>query len=88
MRLIDADALKQEFNLHFGGISHAVAAAKLIDAAPTIPRIVHGKWEDDEEDPLTWRCSNCGYHVFRYNNTPYCHNCGAIMDEQGVSKCS
>lgn len=37
-----------------------------------------GKWVDDG-DPLNWVCSECGYRVFRYNNTPYCPNCGADM---------
>lgn len=36
------------------------------------------KWVDDG-DPLTWVCSECGYRVVRYNNTPYCPNCGADM---------
>lgn len=30
MRLIDADALKKDFNLNFGGVSHAAAAAEII----------------------------------------------------------
>lgn len=36
MRLIDADALKHEFNICFGGVSHAVAANAIIDNAPTV----------------------------------------------------
>lgn len=36
MRLIDADALKKDFNLNFGGVSHAVAAAEIIDRQPTV----------------------------------------------------
>lgn len=35
-RLIDADALKKDFNLNFGGVSHAAAAAEIIDLQPTI----------------------------------------------------
>ena len=35
MRLIDADALKKEFNVFFGGVAHAVIAAKIIDEAPS-----------------------------------------------------
>ena len=35
-RLIDADALKKDFNLNFGGVSHAAAAAEIIDRQPTI----------------------------------------------------
>lgn len=31
-----------------------------------------GKWIND-------RCSVCGYKVMPWNNTPYCHRCGADM---------
>ena len=34
-----------------------------------------GEWID-EGDPLTLRCSKCGYQVARYNNTNFCPNCG------------
>jgi hypothetical protein len=37
-----------------------------------------GKWVDDG-DPLSWVCSECGYRVARYNNTPHCPNCGVKM---------
>ena len=35
-RLIDANALKKDFNLNFGGVSHAAAAAEIIDRQPTV----------------------------------------------------
>ena len=35
-RLIDADALKKDFNLNFGGVSHAAAAAEIIYRQPAI----------------------------------------------------
>lgn len=35
-RLIDADTLKKDFNINFGGVSHAAAAAEIIDRQPTI----------------------------------------------------
>ena len=35
-RLIDVDELKKDFRLNFGGVSHAVAACKIIDRQPTI----------------------------------------------------
>ena len=38
-----------------------------------------GKWVDDG-DPLMLTCGNCGYAVMRYNNTPFCPNCGAKME--------
>lgn len=34
-----------------------------------------GKWIDNG-DPLTITCGKCGYDVARYNNTPFCPNCG------------
>ena len=39
-----------------------------------------GKWVDDG-DPLMLTCGNCGYGVMRYNNTPFCPNCGAKMED-------
>lgn len=61
-------------------------AVKIMDIAKSIiiaipseqPEQKLGKWIDDG-DSLTWVCSECGYRVARYNNTPYCHNCGADM---------
>lgn len=42
MRLIDADELKKDFNLNFGGISHAAAVTEIIDRQPTIdPESLH-----------------------------------------------
>lgn len=40
-----------------------------------------GEWVDDG-DPLMITCGNCGYGVKRYNNTPFCPNCGARMEEK------
>ena len=37
-RLIDANALKKDCNLNFGGVSHAAAAAEIIDRQPTVDR--------------------------------------------------
>lgn len=34
-RYIDADIAKQEFNVGFGGVSHAVIANQIIDSVPT-----------------------------------------------------
>jgi len=33
-----------------------------------------GKWVNDE-------CTNCGYVVRPWNNTPYCPSCGAKMEK-------
>lgn len=40
--------------------------------------IKEGKWIDFS--PADWQCSECYYIVMRYNNTPYCPNCGAKME--------
>ena len=47
-----------------------------VDAVP----VKHGRWIYENDDPSMIPCSMCGYQVFRYNNTPYCPNCGAKMD--------
>ena len=49
-----------------------------VDAAP----VVHGRWVYEHGDPDMLPCSVCGYRVFRYNNTRYCPNCGARMDDE------
>lgn len=86
MRLIDADALKKDFNLNFGGVSHAAAAAEIIDRQPTIdpeslrPR---GRWKDAcyyHDCPLCYECSNCGLKLMYKPN--YCPHCGAKMEEK------
>lgn len=43
--------------------------------------VIHGRWVYEDSDPMTMPCSNCNYRVFRYNNTPFCPNCGADMRE-------
>ena len=48
-QLIDADELKKDFCLNFGGVSHAVAACEIIDRQPTIdPESLRPRahWED------------------------------------------
>lgn len=39
MRLIDADRAKKDFNLNFGGVSHAVIANRILDEQPTIDAV-------------------------------------------------
>ena len=83
MRHIDADALISELGLDFDtGESYDEKTLRdFIDNAPTIDAepVRHGKWIDG--DPINWECSECGYLVMRYNNTPFCPNCGANMRE-------
>ena len=52
---------------------------KNVSAADVAP-VVHSQWIEDG-DPLMLTCGNCGYGVMRYNNTRFCPNCGAKMDE-------
>ena len=87
-RLIDANELKKDFNLNFGGVSHAVAATEIIDRQPTIdPESLRPRahWEDVFQDgPCGWsgKCSACKVR----NDIPpvmlahYCPNCGAKME--------
>ena len=87
-RLIDANELKKDFNLNFGGVSHAVAATEIIDRQPTIdPESLRPRahWEDVFQDgPCGWsgKCSACKV----MNDIPpvmlahYCPNCGAKME--------
>ena len=51
-------------------------AEQIKELPPAEPK--RGKWIDDG-DPLMLTCGNCGYVVMRYNNTPFCPNCGADM---------
>lgn len=52
-----------------------------IPAVNTI-QVVSGRWIYEHDDPTMLPCSVCGYRVFRYNNTRYCPNCGARMDDE------
>lgn len=86
MRLIDADALKDALikrtGLKWDWLLTMIPCCRAIDEAPTIhsepPK--RGKWINDG-DPLMITCGNCGYSVIRYNNTPFCPNCGAKMEK-------
>jgi len=90
-RLIDADALVKDFNICFGGVSHAVIAKNLIDNAPTIEAepVRHGRWIKKVEsyhdshtgeywDEEYCSCPFCGKDSDLEHN--YCPNCGAKMD--------
>lgn len=83
-RLIDADALKKDFNINFGGVSHAVAAAEIIDRQPTIdPESLrpNGKWV---KDPFSYRnlCTNCKMTLPEWIGIfNYCPYCGAKMED-------
>lgn len=85
MRLIDADELKKDFRLNFGGVSHAVAACEIIDRQPTIDPeslrptahwISDSLYVDGKRKLLQW-CSLCNCPGLR--KTKYCPHCGARM---------
>ena len=80
MRLIDADALREELDNtdHDGAISGYVykVIKNVIENAPEVDArpVVHGRWEDEH-------CSVCGRYVYHGDAGNYCPNCGARMDE-------
>ena len=47
--------------------------------------IKYGQWVEDS-DPCSFLCSACNYRIMRYNNTPYCPNCGAKMNQEEREK--
>ena len=85
-RLIDADALKKDFNLNFGGVSHAAAAAEIIDRQPTIdpeslrPRAhwIPKKTKFPRGQLTVEECSLCEDQ--QWNATNFCPCCGAKME--------
>lgn len=78
MRLIDADAL----DYALGASDEDIYFHHILEDAPTIDAVsvMHARWLYEYGDPAMLPCSACGYKVYRYNNTPYCPNCGAKMD--------
>ena len=44
------------------------------------PKYKRGEWID--RGVAGWICSSCSYRVFRYNNTPFCPNCGSDNREE------
>ena len=87
-RLIDAEVMREKaYQLYFGldiTEREMFIINNLIDKQPTVePR--KGKWieNEDEEDTVVGRCSNCGWESYRYEDDvfgmPYCPNCGASM---------
>ena len=61
-------------------VKHAIEAVPSADVAP----VVHAKWD------ANGRCTNCGGHApfycmtSTYHESPYCFECGAKMDGEGV----
>lgn len=91
MRLINADALKEELRnswirkakMPMESDPFLAFAMSDIDNAPTIDaeQVKHGEWiEDDTIQHKYFRCSNCGIGQFNWGEDNYCPNCGAKMD--------
>ena len=63
-------------------IKQAIKNAPTADVAP----VIHAKWSKHCWEEHNYHCSNCNNlaskGAYGYNNdlTPYCPNCGAIMD--------
>ena len=94
MRLIDADAMRQEWleNGENEYVYDANAVLNSIDAQPTIDTVKHGKWIEDtvgcfnpfdpyKEDYMdVIICSECGIYYGTETRANYCPHCGARMD--------
>lgn len=96
MRLIDADALKkvlierftdepdgyiERLDLHYWGPKIVM---DVIENAPTIEPIRHGRWIEHGENLADRTCSVCGYAVWDKDaeEYSYCPNRGAKMDKE------
>ena len=87
MRLIDADALAKFIDYgHLNNPNEKLYSEndirEMIDMMPTIlPEPVrHGKWREYPIADGMNQCSICG--VLRFEESNYCPNCGARMDEE------
>lgn len=56
---------------YYEGLHYALQVISMLPSAE--PERKTGKWINDH-------CTNCGYGVFPWNNTPYCPRCGAKME--------
>jgi hypothetical protein len=76
MRLIDADATKQDFNLNFGSVTHAVCANRIVDRQPTIDAVpVLRCWDCKNGTRLCdgyVRCSHPAGKVLLMTSTDFC----------------
>ena len=70
-------------------ITSAIALKDFVTRQPTVDavEVVHGEWEvceDDWNEEVTYKCSNCGDELVTLCGFEidwnYCPNCGAKMD--------
>ena len=84
MRLINADALKEEVKTLFCPDGYKIMMLQRIDNAPTVER-PHGEWIISKIDGEKYNCSECGgscwYYDYQGNvsKSNFCPNCGAEM---------
>lgn len=77
MRLIDADAVIDEYNASCGTISDLI---EIILDAPTVDPIKDGEWVKTDYKPMIFtKCSLCGQRVEIQNKSAFCPGCGARM---------
>lgn len=84
MRLIDADALKKHYA--WWEDDRQKLFDSIVDSQPTVDAepVRHGQWIDRNGAIVApfwerYECSECGA---RSDNSNYCPNCGARMDEE------
>lgn len=86
-RLIDANVLKTVFDELYHknrlGTCTKLTIHNLINTAPTIDPVRHGRWVYGEDIDI--QCSLCGKDAltegdYRQVKSNYCPNCGAKMD--------
>ena len=63
----------------------AATIDQVIDYEPAadVAPVVHAYWKrvDKDDGGHDTVCSHCSTPIVTYLETPYCHNCGAKMDE-------
>ena len=80
--IVETKKDNKEHEYHLGKMSGYYAALKIVDAAPTIDPVKHGKWIADK---YTKKCSECEstYWMREGNAWNYCPNCGARNGGEG-----
>lgn len=87
MRLIDADALREEILRYMPTGGSRGVFLSFVDDAPTIEAVpVHGEWivTNTLDEFVEVNCSNCGHETtidtfIDETTSNFCPNCGADM---------